>query len=208
MENWVVVMEVLSGDKDVEGLFTVVLEGNLVVIASDLEVNGEASVVNALCVVVWSIVFVVMGAAVVGLGVVVLSLVICVISSVVVVGGGATVVEFAVVTGGVDALVGAGVVMGSVGRGDVDPVVEGGRVGNGASSPGTKHCTCNLAPESSDRRPIQYLSSCGWNSLTNEIFPIVLFCSSTLPFKKHTFRITPDSCVLSMITSILDPQPS
>lgn len=188
------------------GVLTVVLEGNLVVIASDLEVNDDASVVIASCVVVWSEVFV-MGAAVVGLGVVALSVVNCVVSSVVVVGDGAAVVGFAVVTCSVDALVAAGVVMGSVGRGDVDPVVEGGRVGNGASSPGTKHCTCNLAPESSDRRPIQYLSSFGWNSLTNEIFPIVLFCSSTFPFKKHTFRITPDSCVLSMITSILDPQP-
>lgn len=188
------------------GVFTVVLEGNLVVIASDLEVNDDASVVIASCVVVWSEVFV-MGAAVVGLGVVALSVVNCVVSSVVVVGDGAAVVGFAVATGSVDALVAAGVVMGSVGRGDVDPVVEGGRVGNGASSPGTKHCTCNLAPESSDRRPIQYLSSFGWNSLTNDIFPIVLFCSSTFPFKKHTLRITPDSCVLSMITSILDPQP-
>lgn len=131
------------------GVFTVVFKGNLVVIASDLEVNDEASVVNASCAVVWSIVFVVMGAAVVGLGVVALSVVNCVVSSVVVVGDGAAVVGFAVVTGSVDALVAAGVVMGSVGRGDVDPVVEGGRVGNGASSPGTKHCTCNLAPESS-----------------------------------------------------------
>lgn len=200
-------MGVVAGDKVVKGVFTIVLEGNLVVIASDLEVNDEASVVNVSCVVVWSDVFVELGAAVVGLGVVALAVENCVVSSVVVVGGGAAVVEFAVVTGGVVALVAAGVVMGSVGRGDVEPVVEGGRVGNGASSPGAKHCTCNWAPESSDRRPIQYLSSFGWNSFTNEIFPIVLFCSSTFPFKKQTFRITPDSRVLSMITSILDPQP-
>lgn len=148
-EDWVVVLGVVSGDKVVEGVFTVVLEGNLVVIASDLEVNDTASVVNASRVVVWSEVFVVMGATVVGLGVVALAVVNCVVSSVVMVGGGAAVVDFAVVTGGVDALVAAGVVMGSVGRGDVEPVVEGGRVGNGVSSPGVKHCTCNLAPESS-----------------------------------------------------------
>lgn len=160
-EDWVVVLGVVSGDKVVEGVFTVVLEGNLVVIASDLEVNDTASVVNASRVVVWSEVFVVIGATVVGLGVVALAVVNCVVSSVVMVGGGAAVVEFAVVTGGVDALVAAGVVIGSVGRGDVEPVVEGGRVGKGASSPGAKHCTCNLAPESSDRRPIQYLSSFG-----------------------------------------------
>lgn len=150
-EDWVVVLGVVSGDKVVEGVFTVVLEGNLVVIASDLEVNDTASVVNASCVVVWSEFFVVMGATVVGLGVVALAVVNCVVSSVVMVGGGAAVVDFAVVTGGVDALVAAGVVMGSVGRGDVEPVVEGGRVGNGASSPGAKHCTCNVAPESSSR---------------------------------------------------------
>lgn len=160
-EDWVVVLGVVSGDKVDEGVFTVVLEGNLVVIASDLEVNDTASVVNASRVVVWSEVFVVIGATVVGLGVVALAVVNCVVSSVVMVGGGAAVVEFAVVTGGVDALVAAGVVIGSVGRGDVEPVVEGGRVGKGASSPGAKHCTCNLAPESSDRRPIQYLSSFG-----------------------------------------------
>lgn len=150
-EDWVVVLGVVSGDKVVEGVFTVVLEGNLVVIASDLEVNDTASVVNASCVVVWSEFFVVMGATVVGLGVVALAVVNCVVSSVVMVGGGAAVVDFTVVTGGVDALVAAGVVMGSVGRGDVEPVVEGGRVGNGASSPGAKHCTCNVAPESSSR---------------------------------------------------------
>lgn len=161
-EDWVVVLGVVSGDKVDEGVFTVVLEGNLAVIASDLEVNDTASVVNASCVVVWSEFFVVMGATVVGLGVVALAVVNCVVSSADVVGGGgAAVVDFAVVTGGVDALVAAGVVIGSVGRGDVEPVVEGGRVGNGVSSPGVKHCTCNLAPESSDRSPIQYLSSFG-----------------------------------------------
>lgn len=149
-EDWVVVLGVVSGDKVDEGVFAVVLEGNLVVIASDLEVNDTASVVNASCVVVWSEFFVVMGTTVVGLGVVALAVVNCLVSSVDVVGGGgAAVVDFAVVTGGVDALVAAGVVIGSVGRGDVEPVVEGGRVGNGASSPGVKHCTCNLAPESS-----------------------------------------------------------
>lgn len=62
---------------------------------------------------------------------------------VVVVGGG--IVVLVVIGGDVDLVVVAGVVVviGSVGKGDVDLVVDGARVGNGVSSPCTKHCTCS-----------------------------------------------------------------
>ena len=60
----------------------------------------------------------------------------------VVVGGG--IVVLVVIGGDVDLVVVAEVVViGSVGKGDVDLVVDGARVGNGVSSPCTKHCTCS-----------------------------------------------------------------
>ena len=61
---------------------------------------------------------------------------------VVVVGEG--IVVLVVIGGDVDLVVVAEVVViGSVGKGDVDLVVDGARVGNGVSSPCTKHCTCS-----------------------------------------------------------------
>ena len=83
---------------------------------------------------------------VVGEGIVVLVVVVgedIVVLLLVVVGEG--IVVLVVIGGDVDLVVVAGVVVviGSVGKGDVDLVVDGARVGNGVSSPCTKHCTCS-----------------------------------------------------------------
>ena len=55
----------------------------------------------------------------------------------------------------------------------------------------------------------QYLSSFGGNSLTNEIFPMVLFLTSIFPFDlmKQIFRKITESSVVVITTSTLEPQP-
>lgn len=116
------------------GVVTVVCSVD--VVASDFVVvdciSGSFVLAAIVFVVVVGEVIVVLLVVVVGEGIVVLVLVV-----------GEGIVVLVVIGGDVDlVVVEEVVVIGSVGKGDVDLVVDGARVGNGVSSPCTKHCTC------------------------------------------------------------------